>query len=624
MRQILLLCSLMFIVFAAHAQQYKWITGGGSTDEMTPSGLWEKVSYMCTDGNGNVYATAIVGINDIRADTFYMNHPYNIYSTPNILLASYRCDGTMRWAKLFEAEYLAFSYGISYDDAGNIYCVGYMDGDDKSIDGDTVITGNKYNTEFVAKFDTSGNYKWIRFIGPDSLNTELGSGINSTLEVDGLGYIHDYTFLRPGIQITPTVRSVTGTYDIKFDSSGNIVSAIRMPIDSAMWIDYITINKKSNNIYVVVSQNNFSSGSYHEYFSALNSIDIPIWVDSFPANGGIGAIAYDGDNGIYASGGGTPFVVNTDTISIGTNVDIVKIDTNGHFKWLYGFSGMGNSGLLGITFLPNGNIAAAGILIYSLRHGNDSIVDFHGQEPLMVIMDSSGKLVKLDQLYGDGFYNWAMAIASDKNNNIYIGGMVSDSIWTGDKSYMSYGGNTDFFIAKYGYNCNCTSITEPTPMFAIARDSVNALTAMLFTYTGGITPDSIRWNFGDGTTSTATSPSHTFSDTGLFQVCLTTYACDSGTYCQSIRVLPPTGIASVNTFGNIKVYPNPMSGQLFIENAESGDKIRLYDIMGREVYVGIINNQKYFINTNDLSVGTYLLELTDKYGRRNSMTVVKQ
>ncbi|MGH2645426.1 MAG: T9SS type A sorting domain-containing protein, partial [Chitinophagaceae bacterium] len=144
-----------------------------------------------------------------------------------------------------------------------------------------------------------------------------------------------------------------------------------------------------------------------------------------------------------------------------------------------------------------------------------------------------------------------------------------------------------------------------------------------FTYTGGVTPDSVLWNFGDGTTSTALNPSHTFTDSGTIKVCLTVYACDSGTYCSYITTLAPLGVA-MNAFSNVHVYPNPMSGQLFIENAESGDKLKLYDIAGRKVYESIINNQKHSINTGGLSIGTYLLELTDRYGRRNSMTVVKQ
>ncbi len=50
------------------------------------------------------------------------------------------------------------------------------------------------------------------------------------------------------------------------------------------------------------------------------------------------------------------------------------------------------------------------------------------------------------------------------------------------------------------------------------------------------------WNFGDGSTSTQQNPTHTYSNPGLYQVCLTVQGvCGGGFYCTTINVncLPP-------------------------------------------------------------------------------------
>jgi len=599
------------------AQNYKWVTGGGSDDDAPfDESYQEQVSYMCTDAHNNLYISAVTGINSIKLDTFIANSP-NIYSNSSFVIGSYDCNGQLRWAKLFDAYDYATSYGIAYDGAANIYCVGILLGENKHIGNDTAI-GSIYYNSFLAKFDTSGKFKWIRFIGDDT-KASYGTYGPTNILIDGKGYIHDYPLMDSGVNITSTLISREATYDLKYDSSGNLISARRMQIDSTRYIRAITMNKKNNNVYAYIVGSPAYSVFVQTYITAFDTSDNSTWVDS----GSLQQLRYDENNGLYGFSRTNPIVIGTDTVSKNHLTDIVKLDTNGHVIKDYGFYGSGTA-ILDLALLPNGRIAATGEINGDLVY-NSTTIHSSGNYPLLVVLDTSGSLYKLDYLHGLGAsLDMGMAITSDNNNNIYVGGEIEDYVSAGSLTpYYSHGGTTDFFVAKYGYNCDCTPSTEPTPMFT-ATDSVPALNSTKFTYAGTITPDSVKWNFGDGTTSTITSPIHSFTDTGVFQVCLTTYACDSGTYCQYIKVLPPTEISSVNAFGNIRVYPNPMGNQLFIGNAENGDKVKLYDVMGREVYHNIINCTKYFINTNDLSVGTYLLELTDKYGKKESMTIVKQ
>ncbi len=78
MRQTLSIFLSFFLLTNVHAQQFKWVKGGGTTEDLTSAYSSESVQYMCTDPHGNVYALSVVGNNPIYADTFYS--PRRIWS----------------------------------------------------------------------------------------------------------------------------------------------------------------------------------------------------------------------------------------------------------------------------------------------------------------------------------------------------------------------------------------------------------------------------------------------------------------------------------------------------------------------------------------------------------------
>jgi PKD repeat protein len=81
--------------------------------------------------------------------------------------------------------------------------------------------------------------------------------------------------------------------------------------------------------------------------------------------------------------------------------------------------------------------------------------------------------------------------------------------------------------------------------------------AVAFTdMSGGSTPRTYQWSFGDGGTSTAASPAHTYTTAGIYTVTLTitnSYGTDSETKAEYIRV----GVGPVADFG-----ATPLSGNL--------------------------------------------------------------
>ncbi|MES2702825.1 MAG: PKD domain-containing protein [Bacteroidota bacterium] len=90
----------------------------------------------------------------------------------------------------------------------------------------------------------------------------------------------------------------------------------------------------------------------------------------------------------------------------------------------------------------------------------------------------------------------------------------------------------------------CSCVGTPVASFTVA----GSVTTKNFTYTGTtVAIDSIRWDFGDGGTSSLVNPSHTFTAIGMHHVCITFYnPCGSDSACFDINV--PCLVAPVAAF----------------------------------------------------------------------------
>ena len=170
---------------------------------------------------------------------------------------------------------------------------------------------------------------------------------------------------------------------------------------------------------------------------------------------------------------------------------------------------------------------------------------------------------------------------------------------------------------KYGYSCNCTISTEPTPIF-----SYSGFGTVSFTYTGSTTPDSVRWDFGDGSISKILNPTHSFHDTGEHHVCIMVLACDSGTYCTYLRTT--TGVPTISGIPDVTVFPNPARNEVYIEGAEKGTNYTLVNILGQQLLSGTITDEKQAVNTSNLRPGIYVIQLSTPNGQSGSIRIVKQ
>lgn len=636
--------SLFLASHSSYGQQFKWVKGGGSTEDFSsgPSNQWEGAKYMCTDHDGNVYVLSQVGNYGISADTFTRSTAYG--ADGNMLLTSYNCSGQMRWAKLLANNgYGCFPLGMAADSLGNIFVAGSFaaEGGIFHIGNDTTIgpPSSNYLSLGLIRFDTGGNFKWIRYVGPNTFASEIKlTTSGDALVMDGSNNAHFFCYIGVGVPLTSSVTTtLAGTYELSYNTAGVLFNAVRLDLDSEWFFHGGVIDPATNKLYAYGEIYNGIYGGFLTdtfYASAFDASRNLLWM-YFCGHGdddGFSGLVMDDSKHLYFSGGSqsTVFSFNGDSVSapgFGDIGVIMKTDTNGHPEWFRHFdSHLDVNSLVGITLLPNAKTASIGTYagtLYANGSSAETLAAGPGWNPYFVVLDSAGDLQTMQTVTADGFYKSGDVITSDNVGNVYIGGEVADSITAGSPAipaYHSVGGNTDFFVMKYGVDCSCTS--SPTASYT----STGAHNTLNVTYTGttaGI--DSVIWNFDDGSTATGTTATHTYTATGTYRVCVTVYTdCGSDLQCKDVVVpIPSTGVTTVA--GNqVSVYPNPATDQLNISGVADNMAYRLLTVTGVSMAHGSLHQGSNSVSMNTFAPGIYLLEMTGTDGERGIVRVVKE
>lgn len=634
-----LLVSFLLYAPTTDAQSFRWVKGGGTgqvISKATTPGAWkvEGTYQMCVDNNGNVYALSEVGYYALIADTFHLG--LGAGSNANLLLTSYTCDGQMRFARYIAASGETGSYGLLADSLGHIYVAGmfYNVGGPLKI-GSTLVSGHEYQYNGLTQLDTLGNYNWISFIGDNTTATSSNSfWLANYIALDKANNVHYINYTRAGVHFTSSLTSQFGTYDLTFSPTGSLLKVKKLAIDSTWYLDGFTIGNNGN-LYAF-GEKNINYGTDQFFAAAFDTNRNVIWkYDMDTAGGtavsGLTGITGDNEGHLYFSGAAqnayltspTKFTFRGISATCSTfppywdNISVIlKTDTNANPIWVKHYDGNSSNAFASIT-LNGDKVAVAGYFFQQVANGTDTISAGIGIDPFLAVVDTAGNPLVLKSVHGDGYYDLANVIVGDRKGNLYIGGQVEDSIKaSGIVPYVSVGGNSDFFIMKFGYDCNCV---PPVANYTYTgRGTVN------FVYTGTtLSLDSLVWDFGDGAHGKGATVTHTYTTKGTYSACVTAYsACGSNTYCSTISIT--TSVSNIAAFPNLSVYPNPMKNTLLIEHAPIGTLVRLFNVLGQQVYSSLVTNDRQEINTSSLSTGTYLLQLINTEGERAGMTVEKQ
>lgn len=125
-----------------------------------------------------------------------------------------------------------------------------------------------------------------------------------------------------------------------------------------------------------------------------------------------------------------------------------------------------------------------------------------------------------------------------------------------------------------------------------------------------------NWDFGDGYTSTAENPMHTFAEGGDYTVTLiASNSSTSDTISEIYNIIDCDTTSSVQMYDmDFELYPNPTSGQISISIAAANTSVYISSILGEQIYLKGLNQGLNSIDLNNLSTGIYFVSILNETG----------
>jgi PKD repeat protein len=510
--------------------QFQWSQRIASIANL-PSGILD--IGLALDTNANCYVTGwFDGTNNFGGITL-TNHSTGGGS--DIFVAKYNSSGTLQWVQPAGQSAGNVNYGraVGADTNGNIYVTGGYQG--PATFGNTNLSATSGEQFFLAKYNAiSGTNQWVK---PSTGGNGNNSGIGLTVDGAGNCYalaVMDYvravgTSISFGsssgsITVTNAKNGTTFLVLVKYDSTGTAQWAQLFDSSVETYGSKVAVDA-AGNVYVrgtftsdmTIGTSNpvVSAGSTKNMFIAkFNNSGVLVWVQQ-PIGGNVdeGGVAVDSAGNVFVSGAfdsNLNFGTNLNgTVIILTNMAngsasfgdafLAKYNSAGVIQWAQAAGGANGGYYMDIALDAQTNIYAAGGLVsgaavskYSpagtlqwTYAANGPPANPVGSVVAKCAVDAAG------HCYVDGIYQGTTAFGTNT--------LLPQEAW-------------NFFLAE--------TVTNPTVQFTASPTSGLPPLTVQFNSTNvdslGNTISSWKWNFGDGTTTNAQNPSHTYTNTGTF------------------------------------------------------------------------------------------------------------
>jgi hypothetical protein len=510
MKKLYSILPLLFSL-AMFGQSWQWGRRGGSDNAMSDSNWTEQVRSMATDPLGNVYILSPVGVANLDID----GHPKSAYSTvsgsnasSDYMIASFSCDGTYRWSKVLGGYGEDRVVKIQTDAFGNVYAAGnfapaYTGQTAIHIDNDLTLPVSAYSSHtfkqslFLIKFDTFGEFQWMRMPEKDDVSMEesLNQTFNLSMETDPDGNSYWLTYLAAGIYINGTYSvSSNSIHILKYDSAGNFLNGfpINMQLQGGTALNLKMVrNHSTGTFYFSAPYTNGETVSFggesvsHPCFlAAYDSTGQFLWKKESTVDapgGGFAAMSLDNTGDIYLTGGvasGMTFGGHTFTSSTPHMFPfILKLNGNGDVIW--GNNAVTVAVTRGQAIVPGAVTGGFGAMTWNGINVSQQINT--GYDVFMARFDpATGEVNAIETLQDDdGYSDYGTALAADNNNNFYLGGKFTHLMYVNDTMPMvNDNQQTDFFIAKFG-SSQCTLATPESEEALAIKIWPNPITDMV-------------------------------------------------------------------------------------------------------------------------------------------------
>ncbi len=600
----------------------------GSITATTPMGVIKEKAPVC-------YSKS----KELSAASYQLDGNILSYKINN-LEGSYVIDPVLEWGTYYGPDSNCTKvYGSASDYRSAIYIAGLTY---SSAIGSIATTGSFETTYgggdtdgFLTKFDTSGNRLWATYYGGPGGDWATGVSCDHSGNV----YIDGTTNSTSGIASIGAQQTTYGGgmwdgFLVRFDAAGNrkwatYCGGMGANITGSSACDtlghvYLAGEAADpNNIATTTGFYSTPQGSYDCFLVQYDSLGVRQWGTYYggPDADFGGVTCTDGANvyltGYSASTTGIATPHSYQQVNAGSNdVFLVKFNSAGNRIWGSYFGGPGQElsggitcGRFGYVYLLGSTASTSGIAsagAFQHTYGGGTCDAF-----LAMFQHDTGYCAWSTYYGGPGEEKTDYSrIICDRNSNIYIIGYTNSTsgISTIDSAYQpTYGGGTnDVFFAKYANN----GIQFWSSYYGGSGEDIGQVCA----YDGENIYISGQTNSSDSIATPGSFLSSWSGGTYYFSGFLIKFH-----YLDTAGTLKTESAISNTTLENIKLFPNPNSGNFTIlaeANAENSKiNIEIIDILSRVIYKdeGIVSNHTFIKSISlpkDIVSGEYVIKFT--------------
>ena len=646
---------------------YEWAKnlGGGGFDY---------ARSVTTDPFGNVYATGAFQ-NTVDFDPGSGTTALTSNGGSDVFVSKFDAAGNFVWARGFGGTGFEGAYVLHTDGAGNIYVGGQFQqtADFDPGSGTNTLTSNGNSDAFISKFDTSGNFIWARGFGGvgtddvNSLKTDLAGNLLIT------GAFSSTVDFDPGTGTSNLISN--GDKDVyisKFDPSGSFIWAKSFGGTGTDEGSSVSTDA-TGNIYAgglfsstvdfdpgAGTSNSTSAGGTDIFISKLDASGNFVWTKSSGStlNDAAESLVLDPTGNVYSTGyfeGIVDFDPGAGSSNLtsngGRDVFVSKLDASGNYIWAKAFGASSGDNGNSINIDAVGNIHVAG----SYRDA----VDFDPGTGITNLSSNGSDDIFISKFDPFGNFMWAkscggslndfgFSVHVDASGNVLVSGNFYSTVDFdpgAGTSNLSSNGQLDAFILKLAcapstgtetvtacnsYDFNGITYTADnmtatdTLMSATGCDSIITLNLTINTIDNttslaGITISSnavgvdYQWidcNNGNIAISGATNASYTPPVNGSYAVVVSNVSCTDTSACVNL-VVDGTGIENSTLTANVKLFPNPTTGDITIDLGDLNNvNISIMSSLGVEVFrIKNLSMSKLQVSLAEFSEGIYFVQI---------------
>lgn len=602
--------------------------GGYATDAMlvSPSGI-------AIDGVGNVYIADMAGQVIREVDT-------------NGIISTIAGNGTYGYSGDGGLATNAILYDpskIAVDAIGNIYFSDYQNNRVRKIDTNGIIT----------TFAGNGTQAYL---GDGGAATNAALFFPQGLTIDASGNVYIADAFNNRIRMVNTngiISTIAGNGGSGYAGDGALAVQSQLSVPMAVALD------NGSNLFIVDENNNVIRKVSPALTITVNSATLCAGNSATLTANGANTYSWSPSTGLSATTGSlvvaNPTVTTTYTV-IGTKGDSMSLATSivtinaitvnspaicmgtidtltaagaSTCTWSTGSTSLSIviSPTVTTTYTVSGTVGTCTSIVIATVTVNS----LPGMTTPTITPSNcnlcNGTVIGLNGTGGSGTYYYAL-------NGAVYSSVPSYSWCAGTFYYAVVDSVTGCYSPTQIYTI--PSIGSPTVSFALVQDTVPHTWDVYPSYSANI--DSATWYWGDGDSTIALYPSHTYAVAGLYNICLTvrdTAGCIA-TYCQNDSVYRTNSIVQINVINNatgisqildlnsnISIYPNPSNGNFVIEPQNTLYNVRctVYDINGKAVLTQTINGKTNIVASN-LNEGIYNISLLSNEGVVNKRLVI--